>query len=451
MTQSSELGKGAGGVTQQEYGDTSATPALLSRRQIAAVVAGNGLDFYDFLTYSFFSVQIGKALFPTEGGHELLFSLATFGVGFLTRPIGSIVIGRIADTRGRRTAMLLSFVMMGFALIGLALTPGYATIGMAAPVLAICFRMLQGFALGGEVGPNTAYLLEAAPPHRRGFYTSLQYATQNAAVLLVGIVGVVLSSLLSPEALVDWGWRLAFLIGALIVPFALAIRRTLIETLEIASEAPSEAVSLNSVRRVAIAGGMVLSGATIAGYTMNYLNVFAEKNLHIATTMAFSATVVLGLTGIVADLVAGWLSDRYGRKAVLVPANIAQIVMMAPAFSVMVYFHNGTALLAMTALLSITAEFASGPALTLMTEALPARVRAGTLGTIYAVGIGIFGGSAQFIDQWLIDVTHDPMAPAWYTTAALMISMIGVLMLREAGRGARKRHAAQPAASVPAA
>ena len=204
----------------------------LSKKQIAAVSAGNALEFYDFLTYSFFAVQIGEALFPGRSDDtKLLFSLATFGVGFVTRPLGGFVIGRFADRRGRKPAMILTFTLMGIAIVGLSLTPSYAMIGMAAPVIAVLFRMLQGFALGGEVGPNTAFLVEAAPPNRRGFYVSLQFATQNFSILMAGAIGLLLSSMLSPAALTDWGWRAAFLVGAMIVPFTIMIRRSLGETL----------------------------------------------------------------------------------------------------------------------------------------------------------------------------------------------------------------------------
>src|SRR5881398_932145 len=198
--------------------DTQSVRPVLTRSQIAAVTAGNALEFYDFVTYAFFATQIGRALFPGDASHSLLFSLATFGVGFLTRPLGGLLIGRMADRKGRKPAMILSFTMMGLAMTGLALTPSYASIGMAAPVLAVCFRLLQGFALGGEVGPNIAYLLEAAPPNRRGLYISLNFASADFAVLVAGLIGFGLSSLLSAPQLESWGWRVAFLVGAAIVP-----------------------------------------------------------------------------------------------------------------------------------------------------------------------------------------------------------------------------------------
>src|SRR5450432_1640450 len=205
----------------------------LPKRQVLAVVIGNGLEFYDFVTYAFFAAQIGRSFFPSDTpGTSLLASLATFGAGFLTRPLGAFVIGRYADRAGRKPAMLLSFALIGVGVVGLPLTPSYAAIGIAAPLIAIAFRLLQGFALGGEVGPSTAFLMEAAPARRRGLYVSLQATSADVAVLVAGLVGVGLASALEPAALNSWGWRAALLGGAVIIPFGLLLRRTLGETLQ---------------------------------------------------------------------------------------------------------------------------------------------------------------------------------------------------------------------------
>ena len=199
----------------------------LTCTQIASVTAGNALEFYDFVTYAFFATQIGRALFPGDSSQSLLLSLATFGVGFFARPLGGLIVGRYADRRGRKPAMILSFTMMGIAMTGLALTPSYAAIGMAAPVLAVIFRLVQGFALGGEVGPNIAYLLEAAPANRRGLFISLNFASADFAVLVAGLVGFALASVLTGAQLESWGWRVAFLLGSAIVPLGVRLRRTL--------------------------------------------------------------------------------------------------------------------------------------------------------------------------------------------------------------------------------
>src|SRR6201996_7067060 len=174
----------------------------LTLTQLGAVVAGNALEFYDFLTFSFFAIQIGSTFFSRQDTtSSLLFTLATFGVGFATRPLGGVIIGTLGDTWGRKPAMLFSFGLMGASVVGLALTPSYASIGWYAPMLAVVFRLLQGFALGGEVGPTTAFLLESAPLTRRGLYVSLQNATQYFATLCAGLVGFVLASLLPAAAL----------------------------------------------------------------------------------------------------------------------------------------------------------------------------------------------------------------------------------------------------------
>ncbi|MGH8111175.1 MAG: MFS transporter, partial [Rhodanobacteraceae bacterium] len=179
-------------------------------RQVFAVFVGNGLEFYDFVTYAFFAVYLGRTFFPSEHpGLSLLGSLATFGAGFVTRPVGGLVLGPLADRVGRKPVMLLTFALMGIGMAGLCLTPSRAQIGVAAPVLVLVFRLIQGFALGGEVGPSTAYMVEAAPPLRRGFYGAMQALTQDGATTVAGIVGLVLGLTLSDQQLQDWGWRVA--------------------------------------------------------------------------------------------------------------------------------------------------------------------------------------------------------------------------------------------------
>jgi len=417
----------------------------LSKAQIAAVAAGNALEFYDFLTYTFFAVQIGEALFPGSGDAKLLLSLATFGVGFVTRPLGGFIIGRFADRRGRKPAMILSFSMMGIAIVGLSLTPSYALIGMAAPILAVLFRMLQGFALGGEVGPNTAFLVEAAPPDRRSFYVSLQFATQNFSILVAGSVGLLLSSTLSASALLSWGWRAAFLIGALIVPFTIAIRKNLAETLVREDHATEEKPRSRRIIVVGIAGLLLLAGATIGTYTVDYITTFAQRSLGMDARTAFVSTVLLGISMTLFNLVSGWLADRHGRKPVALFGWLLLFFLGIPAFLVMVHFRNAAALFSMTILLGLLMGILTPPSVTLFTEALPARVRAGAIGTIYAVSIAVFGGSAQFIEQLLINRTGSPIAPAFYMTAAIGVGMIGIFMLEETGR--RKRGADAPLAA----
>ena len=287
--------------------------ASVPAKHVAAVVVGNALEFYDFLTYAFFAVYIGKAFFPAnDPATSLLASLGTFAVGFVTRPIGGIVIGRMGDRYGRKPAMILSFSLMGIAITGLALTPPYAMIGVLAPAFVLLFRMLQGFALGGEVGPTTAFLLEAAPPERRGFYTAFQAWTQELAILVSGLVGLGLSSVLSDKQLEDFGWRLAFVLGAAIVPVGLIMRRNLPETLHgQATTGKAERFPLRPHLRVAVLGIILLASATVGAYISDYMTTYALATLHMPANIAFAATVVAGLCGVTFDLVSGAMSDRF--------------------------------------------------------------------------------------------------------------------------------------------
>jgi MFS family permease len=406
-------------------------PRPLPIRQMAAVVAGNALQFYDFLTYSFFSVQIGRTFFPQQDNDtRLLLALLIFGIGFLTRPIGAFVIGRWGDRAGRKPAMVLSFALMGIAIVGLALTPSFAIIGWAAPVLFLCFRVLQGFALGGEVGPTTAYLLEAAPPLRRGLYASLQYATQDFSVLLAGIVGYVLANALSPAMLDDWGWRIAFLIGASVVPFGLAVRRTLPETFEAAHSAAGARFT-PELWRLAFLGVILLSTITTAYFVIDYMTTFAEDTLHISPTTAFTATVALGLTGTCFDVLGGVLSDRFGRKPVVLCAGVVYILAIFPAYYAIVHFGTAAALIIGGGILGALQGLYAPPILIGITEGLPREIRSGALSLIYAIGVSVFGAGTQFAIKGLIKLTGSSYTPAVCMTVAITIGVAAMLFVRE--------------------
>jgi MFS family permease len=403
----------------------------LSASQIAAVASGNALEFYDFVTYSFFAIQIGRTLFPGDASQSLILSLATFGVGFVSRPLGGLIIGRMADRRGRKPAMILSFTLMGIGVVGLALTPSYHSIGVTASIFAVLFRLIQGFGLGGEVGPNAAFLLEAAPPNRRSLYLSIHLATSDAAVLVAGLVGFALSSLMSAAMLDAWGWRIAFLIGASIVPFGLSLRRTLEETLPEEAKQPPPAGSRRFLLIAAAAGMLILGAGTISNYTLAYLTTYAQDTLHMGVSSAFGATVVLGLVSAVCDLATGWLVDRYGARRVLVGPWIALILLAVPSFYVLNAARTAQVLMGATGLLTILHIFGSSAAIILFIQALPARSRAGALGLIYALAIALFGGTTQLAEKLLIRWTGSPVAPAWYMVAAVLAGLIGSMLIRQ--------------------
>ena len=415
-------------------------------RHIAAVAVGNALEFYDFLTFSFFAVPISHVFFPAgDESTALLKTLATFMVGFLTRPLGGLVIGMFSDRHGRRPAMLLSIALMGLSISGLALTPSYASIGVAAPILIVAFRMIQGFALGGEVGPSTAFLIEVAPSGRRGFYVSLQLLSQQTAVLGAGIVGVVLASLLDAAALEAWGWRLAFLIGLGVVPVGLVLRRSLPETIR--RRGRLEPGDWRAYGRIAILGVMMLTAGTVGVYVNNYLNTFAIDTLKMAPSVGFGATTSGAIGTIIGMFLSGRLCDHVGRRQVMIPGTIALLAAVLPVFLAIIELRSPLALYAGTAVLGFLIGTSTPPVLVSITESLPARIRAGALSVIYALAISIFGGSTQFAVKWLIVETGSPYAPAWYLMGALAIGLAAMLVLEETA--GLKASPARPAEVLP--
>jgi len=269
---------------------TAASPTRskgIPRKVVAATVMGNALEFYDFVTYAFFAVYIGKAFFPasTELG-SLLLSVAVFGVGFVSRPLGGILIGAYADRAGRKPAMLLTIGLITVGTLGLALTPSYESIGMAATIIVVLCRLTQGLALGGEVGPSSAFLIESAPAHQRGLYGSWQLASQGAAAFVAGAVGMVMTSNLSSAELQAWGWRVPFAVGMLLIPLAVYLRREMPETLEHGPVHSQGGVppSLGSHRRLIVLSVLAVLGGTVSTYVGNYMTTYAITTLKFAIT-----------------------------------------------------------------------------------------------------------------------------------------------------------------------
>jgi MFS family permease len=408
----------------------------ISVRHVAAVFIGNALSFYDFVTFSYFSVYIGRTFFPShDPSTSLLAALATFGVGFVMRPIGAFFIGRMGDRIGRKPAMLLTFVLLGIGITGMALTPSYASIGVAAPTLVILFRLLQGFALGGEVGPTTAYMAEAAPPHRRGLYLSMQFATQDCATLAAGLVGVTLAALLSDAQLESWGWRVALLIGASIVPFGLMLRRSLPETLHAAN---AETVVIEdpgagkqTYLPIVVFGLMMLTAGTVGNYTYGYMTTYALTTLKLSAMISFGLTIINGVFSIVFEVLSGWLSDIYGRKPVMVIPGVLLLVSILPCFWLIAHVPSVWVLYGTEAWMVLLASLSSVPAIVTITESLPPAIRSGAVALIYAFAISIFGGSTQFVITALLKWTGNPLAPAVYWSVALAVGLVAMALVKE--------------------
>jgi MFS family permease len=407
----------------------------VARRHVAAAVVGNWLEFYDFTIYAYFALQIGDAFFPSHDAFvQLMAALVAYGVGFIGRPIGAVVIGRFADRAGRKPAMLLSFSMMGIALVGLVFVPGYRQIGIAAPILVVALRLIQGFALGGEVGPTTAFLVEAAPPGRKGLYGSWQSASQSLASISGGVIGVVLAYLLSTSQLAEYGWRIAFAIGALVLPFGFIIRSTLPETLHRAEErldVHPEGAGILGHWRIILLGLGLITGGTVSTYVFTFMTTYAQVTLHMGAPIAFWVTVVTGAAGLAASLAGGALSDRWGRRALLIWPRLAFLLATLPVFIIVTHNNSPVLLLILMGGLNILANLAGVPALVALTESLRKEIRGVGVATIYAVAVSVFGGTTQFVVAWLDHVTNNPLAIAWYLMAATVVALIASVLMVE--------------------
>ncbi|MCC8395672.1 MFS transporter [Paraburkholderia sp. MMS20-SJTR3] len=405
------------------------------RRVILATSLGNALEFFDFTVYSFFAALIGKLFFPVGGSYgPLLLSLATFGAGFVVRPLGGIVIGTYADRRGRKAAMTLTILMMalGTAIIGLA--PTYAQIGIAAPLLIIAARLIQGFSAGGEVGAATTFLMESAAPGTRGYLVSWQLASQGASALAGALCGMLLTHVLTPAALESWGWRVPFLAGLLIGPVGLYIRSHLHETLHAAPQSRERAAvpARYDVRRIVL-GTLLMVGSTSSMYILVfYLPSWLTRFTHAAGAAAFLPSGLAGLILTVASPFCGKLTDRLGsRKPILYATAVATLVALYPAFALMLHAASLVPILAAVALLIGLWVVANPAGFLLLLEGFPREMRGRSLGIIYSVGVTLFGGFAPFAVTWLIGATGSAYAPVWYMAACSAVSFAALIAFDE--------------------
>lgn len=409
------------------------TVPRVRKRVVAATVAGNALEFYDFVTYAFFAVYIGQAFFPASTPFlSLLLSVGVFGVGFVFRPLGGLLIGTYADKAGRRPAMLLTIALITVGTLGLAVTPSYASIGIAAPLIVVFCRLVQGLALGGEVGPASAFLIEIAPPGERGLYSSWQLASQGIASLTAGAIGTVLSLLLSHDELAAWGWRVPFLLCLILIPVAVFLRRTMPETLEhgTAPEAPRGRRFRAHSGLIATAVLLILGG-TVTTYVANYMTTYAIATLHLSPSVALAATVVGGTGTLLFSLFGGWLSDRIGRRPVMLTPRILIAIVILPLFLLLNARPSAATLFVATGLMTALTATSSASSLVVIPELLPRSIRATGLATAYAVGVSLFGGTTQFIITYLIEATGNPVSPAWYVMIANLITAAAMWTLPE--------------------
>lgn len=399
---------------------------------LAGIVAGNAFEFYDFVVYAFFAVYIGKAFFPssTEYG-SLLLSVAVFGVGFVFRPLGSILIGAYADRAGRKPAMMLTITLMTIGTLGLAATPSFEAIGLAAPIMVVVCRLTQGLALGGEVGPSSAYLVEIASPRRRGLLGSWQIASQGLAMLVAGLFGVAVVKSLSPAEVQSWGWRIPFAFGALLLPVAMYLRSSMPETRAKVAVGSRPPVRLGPHRRTIVLATLVILGGTVATYVGSFMTTYAITALKLPPVTAMLATVAIGAATVVFALLGGWLSDRVGRRAIMLWPRVAAALLTVPSFMMLIANPNASTLFIVTGVLGGLTAMSSAATIVAIMELLPRAVRSTGLSVAYAVGVSLFGGTTQFVVTWLMSATGSASAPAWYVAVTSLITAGAVLALPE--------------------
>ena len=418
---------------------TDAPHPRLERKAVAAVVLGNALEFYDFTVYAFFAVPIGEAFFPSKDPtSSLLASLALFGIGYVMRPVGGAVIGALADRAGRKPAMVLTIALMALGMLILAVTPGTATIGWAAQAIVIAGRLIQGLALGGEVGPSTAYLLEAAPKGRRGFIASWQIASQGCAALFAGLVASGLTLAVGEAAMGQWGWRVMVLLGLAVVPVGLVIRRHLPETGG-AGEDPSAAPSTLAVMRrllrdhgrLLLTTFVVISASTVSNAVGTNMPVYAKSTLGLTAAVSTAVPIALGLASVLFPLVGGALADRLGRRPVMVWPRALIAVLAVPAFAWLVHERSAAAVYAVTFLLSALSSINAAAIIVAIPETLPRAVRSAGLSVVYALAVSIFGGSTNYVVNKLVAVSGDRLMPAYYLVAFSVLGTVAALMMPE--------------------
>ena len=411
--------------------------------QVAAAVVGNALEWYDFIVFGFFAVVIARLFFPTESQYaSLLLTTATFGVGFFMRPVGGIILGIYADRRGRKASLLLIIGLMTLAIAMIGFAPTYAAIGIAAPLLVVLARLLQGFSAGGEFASATSFLIETAPAQHRGFYGSWQMVGQGLAVLTGALLGALITRVLAPEALDSWGWRVPFLFGLIIGPLGLYIRRRLDETAPfLATRRGQQQKTLGAalaahVRETLATFGIIICG-TIAFYViLLYMPTFARTQLHLPLDQAFSAQAISLACMIVLIPVFGALSDHIGRKPIMIAALILYFTLTYPLFSWMYANPSfGSLIVTQVALCSLLGVF-FGPMSTALAEQFPTHVRSTGLGTAYNMAVMVFGGFAPFFVTWLIQATGVPVAPAFYVMFGAAAGLLAALFLKERARDA---------------
>lgn len=404
-------------------------------KTVFRVASGNFLEMYDFMIFGYFSAAIGRAYFPASSEFaSLMFSMTTFAVGFMIRPLGAIFLGAYIDHVGRRKGLLVTLAMMSVGTLTIALVPGYETIGLFAPIIVVLGRLCQGFSAGVELGGVSVYLSEIATPGHKGFYVSWQSGSQQVAVVFAGVLGYALSNLMPAEQLQAWGWRIPLIVGCLIIPFIYLIRRTLQETDEFAARAhhptPRQIYAgVLSSWRIVVTGVAMAVMTSVSFYTITaYTPTFGKDILKLTQSDSLLVTLMVGLSNLFWLPVMGSLSDRVGRRPLLIFFAVVAILTAYPAMTWLVADPTFAKLLIVELWLSFIYASYNGAMVVHLTEIVPAEVRTAGFSVAYSLATTV-GGSTPAIVTYLIHETGNRAMPgAWLSLAAgvALVAMAGL-------------------------
>jgi len=415
-------------------GSTSSAHSDL-RRVIIAASVGNVLEWFDFLVYGFFAVTIAQVFFPaSDPTVSLLITFGTFALSYLARPLGAIFIGSYTDRAGRRAGLTLSIGLMMIGTALMVVTPGYATIGIAAPIIITISRVLQGFSVGGEFGSSVAFLVEHAGK-RKGFSASWQWSTTGMVSVIVSLFGLALTTLLTHEQLVDWGWRVPYVFGLLVGPVGLYIRSRITETADfVAAEKPPGMPIGDLLRRHPVSLLLALGAAVVSNssyYLLLYIPTYGVKTLHLPAYTGFAATLLGGILLAVFSVVAGHWSDRIAsRTHIMLIAGGLFVLAAYPCFWLMDAYPSLAAAMFAVGLLNLIKAGYSGVLPSVMSEQFPVETRAVGVAFSFSLSATIFGGFAPFVATWLIARTGDPLSPAYYLMATALLSIIALIAIQ---------------------
>lgn len=431
--------------------ETLQKPPASAARTIFNVTSGNFLEMYDFMVFGYYATAIAKTFFPGDDPFSsLMLTLMTFGAGFLMRPLGAIILGAYIDHHGRRKGLLLTLGLMALGTLTIALVPGYATLGAAAPVLILLGRLLQGFSAGVELGGVSVYLAEVAPKGRKGFFVSWQSGSQQIAVIFAALLGLGLNHLLSHDDVTEWGWRIPFVVGCLIVPFLFYIRRMLEET-EAFSQRKHHPAMTEIMRSVASNWALVLAGmlmvvtTTVMFYMITaFTPTFGKTVLMMSDTQAFMVTLFVGISNLFWLPVMGALSDRIGRRPLLLAFTVLMIATAWPVLHWMVGSPSFAHLLEAELWLSFLYASYNGAMVVYLAEIMPAEVRAAGFSMAYSLATALFGGFTPAVSSYLIHATGDKAMPGVWLTFAAVCGLLGTLLIGRMVKQYRARHGSTP-------